>query len=108
MQDEYLELRQLGLSKLAIACYRSLYEDGSTHVGVLAKRLGKLPNGLHRVLAKLNKLGFIETYQYETGWSYHVALPLFEVLVAYQAHQRLALNALIRLQEQQALAPIQE
>ncbi len=100
MEDEYLQLRTFGLSKLAIACYKSLSENGYTHIGPLAKRLGKTPNGLHRVLATLTQKGFIKVYIYETGWRYYVAEPLYQVIVNHQAEQRLQLNKLIRLQEE--------
>lgn len=101
---DYSCLRQLGCSRLAIACYRSLCEDGGATASTLADRLNKESrNSLYDVLAGLRTACLVTTY-YHGGWSWHEAVPLEAALIARHRQQRQAVGEIIEYQQLRAAA----
>ncbi len=86
MADEPLR-QNLGLSKMAVACYRDLDKNGATTVTELAKRLGKPRTGLYRVLKKLEQQGFLMSLKTTEQPTYFDTRPLDETLKLYLAYQ---------------------
>ena len=101
-EADYRVLKSFGCSKLAIDCYRSLYEEGSATAGDLARRLGKNSrNGLYEVLSSLRLCKLIKSYRYD-GWTIHEYIPLNQALVARHREERLTLSELIEYQQLRA------
>ena len=95
---EYKKLRSIGLSKIAISCYESLFQDGATNVVQLAKRLRRPRTGLYRVLKQLENKGFVTGLKTETQPVYYYAEPLDEALQRYADYQRRLVSKLINEQ----------
>jgi sugar-specific transcriptional regulator TrmB len=57
---DYSALSKLGLNKTAVACYESLYKDGSSKASELSKKLHLSQRGVYYALKKLQEWGFIE------------------------------------------------
>jgi sugar-specific transcriptional regulator TrmB len=53
------DLRKLGLSRTDVAVYKTLFHAGSMEVGTLAEVLKVRPQGLYRIISKLQEQGFI-------------------------------------------------
>ncbi len=89
MKNDFSTLSKLGLSRLGIACYASLLEDGNATARVLAKRLGKSDKSLYRMLRELEEKGFVTTFKGEQQPLYFYAIKLdiaVQKLSLYQQH----------------------
>lgn len=86
--DGYSALRQLGLSKQAIACYESLFNEGGTTGLDLARRLGLSRTYVYRLLRELEKIGFTDSFKDAGGIAYFHAVPLNLVLMRLAEYQR--------------------
>ena len=101
-QPDYSVLQDLGFSPMAVACYRSLYEDGMATAGELAARLSKRShNSLYEVLARLRAGHFIESYRYD-GWTIHEYVPINQGLVLRHRDERRLLGEIITYQQLRA------
>ena len=93
--SEYQTLEGLGLSKTAVACYESLFNNGGTDVVHLAERLGLPKTGLYRILKQLELKGFITSLKTEAQPTYFFAVRLDEALHNYAAYQHRLVSELI-------------
>lgn len=82
--SHYAVLRELGLSKTAVACYESLFEDGAATVAQLAKRLLQSRTGLYRVLRQMEQQGFVTSFKTSSQPTY------FDVELVNKALKRYA------------------
>ena len=98
MTHAYQELRQLGLSKLAIECYLCLYDNGPLLASQMAVNIGRPGMGMHRVLHRLVVYGFVESTKTKLGPTYFSGLPLTHALVSYHLYQRNLLKNLLIVQ----------
>lgn len=90
---KYLVLKRLGLSKAAVTCYESLYEDGAASATQLAGRLALPRTGLYRVLRDLEAKGFVRSIKSTGQPVYFHAEHLETALKNLSAYQnRLALE----------------
>lgn len=98
---DYSAMRQLGLSKAAVACYQSLRDDGATFATDLAERLGTPRTSLYRVLDKLEEQGFVNTVKTTGQPTYFYAARLDEALNKLASYQRHTVAELVNLQREQ-------
>jgi sugar-specific transcriptional regulator TrmB len=98
--SDYNLLKLLGLSQLEIACYQSLFDEGSCNAAELAERLGKKPNGIFRQLRSLEDKGFVVAVK-----SYGVPIHFYantveQALPQLSKYQQLAMGGLVEIQYQ--------
>lgn len=94
----YGALRELGLSKSAVICYESLFEDGAATATQLAERLTQSRTGLYRVLRQLEKQGFMTSLKTYRQPTYFDAELLARALARYAEYQRFIAAELITKQ----------
>lgn len=103
MSAKYDELRALGLSKAAIACYESLCRDGITHAGQLAQRLNKPRSTLYTALKKLERMGFVENLKVSASHTLFRPIRLDRALENLAIYQREAVAKVIQQQIEQSI-----
>jgi sugar-specific transcriptional regulator TrmB len=96
--SDYAVLEELGLSKTAIACYASLFEDGAATASQLAGRLSQSRTGLYRVLERMGQQGFITSLRVDLQPTYFDAELLDKALQRHAEYQRQLLSELIKEQ----------
>ncbi len=93
--SNYKVLKQLGLSKTAVACYESLFNNGGTDIVHLAERLCLPKTGLYRILKQLELKGFVASLKTEAQPTYFFAERLDKALRDYARYQRQLVSDLI-------------
>jgi len=95
---DYQTLSGLGLSKLAIACYQSLFEDGGASAEQLAEKLERPRAGLYRVLKEMETLGFITRHKASVQDVCFYAQPLESALADLWKYQRRQVRDVVKYQ----------
>lgn len=98
---DYSRLGELHFSKLAIACYQSLCEDGAASATQLADRLNKPRTGLYRQLRQLERKGFVVALKTEAEPTYFYRVTVEEALDRLMDYQLQILKPLIKAQSDQ-------
>lgn len=91
-------LRHLGFTKLAIACYSSLYRSGPTLASALANDIGKGRTHVYPTLRALEEKGFAVSFKTNLGATYFAAMPIETALDDFFAYQKRRVLPIIRQQ----------
>jgi sugar-specific transcriptional regulator TrmB len=99
-KSDYEVLAKLGLGKVSIKCYESLFNNGGASAPRLAQQL-KLPRtALYRLLKQLEAKGFVASLKTSPHPVYFFAEPLDKALRTYADYQRGSVEQLINDQEE--------
>lgn len=96
--SEYQVLAQIGLSKKAIECYETIFNNGGLNAPRLAEKLGLPRTGLYRILKQLETKGFVVSLKVPPHPAYFFAEPLNKALEAYALYQKWLLRELVEQQ----------
>ena len=96
--SRYAVLRKLGLSKLAVLCYESLFTDGGATASQLADKLSQSRTGMYRVLRDMERQGFITCIKSTAQPAYFYAELIDRAILRNAAYRRMLVGQLIQEQ----------
>ena len=100
----FQDLKKLGFSKLAIACYQSLYQDGMASASELHNRLNRSFSSIYLCLKQLEAKGFVSrTKAAQQGPTYFMAVPVNQALEKLMSYYFYEFRALIDYQRAKRL-----